>query len=59
MPGTNTEFWSNKFIRTVKRDNNNYIMLKNDGWRVIVLWECEVKETNNIQSVLSNLFDYV
>ena len=43
-PSTNSEFWEMKFAANVKRDARNYVALKKQGWNVIVIWECEVKE---------------
>lgn len=43
-PSTNSDFWEKKFAANVKRDARNYAALKKQGWNVIVIWECEVKE---------------
>lgn len=42
MPATRVEFWREKFERNVARDLTNQADLRNLGWRVIVLWECEI-----------------
>lgn len=42
-PKTNEAFWSEKFARNVARDKKNRRELKKLGYRVLVLWECEVK----------------
>ena len=42
-PKSNTEFWNKKFKDNVKRDNNVNNELKGKGWKVIKLWECEIK----------------
>lgn len=41
-PKTNTAFWVEKFEKNVARDEKNIILLKEAGWRVFVIWECEV-----------------
>ena len=41
-PSTNTEFWKNKFAATVARDKRTEQELKASGWKLIVLWECEI-----------------
>jgi len=41
-PKSNTEFWIDKFARNVARDGRNLELLRNDGWNVIVVWECEI-----------------
>ena len=43
-PKSNIEFWEAKFRRNVERDLRDQNALREAGWRVIVLWECEVKE---------------
>ncbi len=43
-PSSNEEYWRKKITRNVERDNENYNMLSSDGWRVLVIWECELKK---------------
>jgi DNA mismatch endonuclease (patch repair protein) len=42
-PKTNTAFWKKKFEETVARDARNTSELKESGWRVITIWECELE----------------
>lgn len=44
MPKSNVEFWQAKFDRNVARDKKEQTALREAGWHVIVLWECEVKK---------------
>jgi DNA mismatch endonuclease (patch repair protein) len=41
-PQSNKDMWQRKFERTLNRDKMNIIALDLLGWKVIVLWECEV-----------------
>lgn len=41
-PKSNTEFWVAKFEKNVARDNRVTGLLNSAGWRVFVVWECEV-----------------
>lgn len=41
-PSSNIEFWEEKFARNVARDARNIAELRTLGWRVGVVWECEV-----------------
>lgn len=41
-PGTNAQFWRQKFRENVRRDRRNIRKLTNNGWRVMILWECEL-----------------
>lgn len=43
-PKTRAEFWENKFQGTVARDARNEALLRDLGWRVMVIWECETKD---------------
>ncbi len=43
-PKKNTEYWDAKFARNVERDRENLAALAADGWRVHVVWECELKK---------------
>lgn len=52
-PATRIEYWQEKFSRNIKRDNENIKKLKDAGWKVIVLWECELKR--NFEDVIEKL----
>ncbi len=43
VPKTNTGYWLEKVARNKARDKKNTAALKKLGWRVITVWECEVK----------------
>ncbi len=44
MPKSNIEYWYRKIDGNVKRDMENYRKLEAMGWRVIIVWECEVSD---------------
>lgn len=44
IPEAHREFWEAKFARNVARDERVRKELRELGWRVIVVWECRVKE---------------
>ena len=44
LPLTNTVFWKNKFERNVLRDKEKIELLEKQGWKVLVIWECEIKK---------------
>ena len=52
-PKSNTEFWENKFSENVERDKKNYKLLKEQGWSVNIIWECQVNDID----ILENLVD--
>ncbi len=43
VPKTNTEFWMNKIDTNRIRDQKKMSELETMGWKVIVIWECELK----------------
>lgn len=43
VPKTNTEFWMNKINANIERDHRQHKELIDLGWKVIVIWECELK----------------
>ena len=42
LPRTRAEFWKEKLEGNAERDRRNRLALKKAGWRVFVIWECEV-----------------
>jgi DNA mismatch endonuclease (patch repair protein) len=44
LPKTNIEFWRRKFERNMERDRLNRAELESMGWKVIEVWEHDVKE---------------
>lgn len=58
-PSTNVDYWVPKINANVERDNKNYKKLRNMGWNVIVVWECELKKKvfeNTMQSLIEELY---
>ena len=43
LPDKNNEAWQKKFDQNVKRDNRTLALLAEKGWRVIVIWECSLR----------------
>ncbi|WP_420105122.1 very short patch repair endonuclease [Herbaspirillum huttiense] len=43
-PSSHSDFWQNKFEATVARDARNLAALEADGWQVLVVWECEIRD---------------
>ncbi|KAF5059762.1 Very short patch repair protein [anaerobic digester metagenome] len=42
IPKSNQEYWKAKLQKNVVRDAKNIAKLKELGWNVVVIWECEV-----------------
>ena len=43
-PSSNTEYWIPKINRNVERDKQNHRKLIDMGWKVLIIWECELKK---------------
>lgn len=43
IPKSNTDYWIPKLENNRKRDIENVQLLRQNGWNVIVVWECELK----------------
>lgn len=52
VPKTNDEYWRNKRQGNVERDKKNLAVLQELGWRVLILWECQVKYSENLDKML-------
>ncbi len=44
IPKTRTEWWVNKINKTRERDEKNIKQLRAMNWKIIIVWECELKE---------------
>lgn len=52
MPASRTEFWTAKFAATISRDRRQIAELQALGWRAVVIWECELKDDLELETVL-------
>lgn len=46
MPTTNSDYWLPKLLKNQQRDKANILALKSAGWKVLVVWGCELKSKN-------------
>ncbi|MBQ4205283.1 MAG: DNA mismatch endonuclease Vsr, partial [Bacteroidales bacterium] len=51
-PKSNVDFWVNKIHRNQERDQQNYQILQENGWHVIVIWECQLKPNRIKETML-------
>ena len=50
-PKSNSEFWKEKIESNIVRDKKQYEELKNAGWHVIIVWECELKKKQRMDTL--------
>ena len=43
-PENNADFWREKITTNIQRDAKKIALLEQAGWRVLVIWECELKK---------------
>ncbi|HEU4981961.1 MAG TPA: DNA mismatch endonuclease Vsr [Acidobacteriaceae bacterium] len=52
VPATNSNFWQEKRQKNRDRDSRTMAALTEIGWRVLVVWECQIKDTNSLTKKL-------
>ena len=57
-PSSNLPYWKSKITGNVERDRTNQQLLKEQGWNVIVVWECELKK-RVIQETMTKLINEI
>lgn len=55
LPKTNNEFWKDKMQTNVKRDKENQSDLKKLGWKVIVVWQCQIKNRELFEKTMKRV----
>jgi DNA mismatch endonuclease (patch repair protein) len=55
LPKSRIPFWVKKFDANIRRDITVRRRLHLDGWRIIVIWECQTSDFNKLNSRLSRM----
>ena len=58
IPENRHDWWERKLRRTVARDAENKRQLEESGWRVIVLWECQIRSPLALRSKIAELIRF-
>ena len=48
LPKSNQDFWRTKLERNKERDASDYRRLREMGWEVMVVWECELRDSGRV-----------
>lgn len=56
IPKTNTTFWREKLNGNKVRDKEVVNILRKEGWNIMTVWECEIK--NNFDAVITKIIDF-
>lgn len=54
QPKTNVDYWHQKISRNRKRDVDHQKKLYEMGWNVLVIWECELKDTQRLAEIIKS-----
>jgi len=54
-PKSNRDFWLAKFKTNVERDKAKASLLEAAGWKVIVVWQCELSDLHTLKQKLESL----
>lgn len=49
IPATRKDYWGPKLTRNRTRDTVNKTLLEEQGWKVHVVWECELKDASKVK----------
>ena len=55
-PKSNKIFWTRKLSENKKRDQRNIRNLKANGWRILVIWECQLKSLISTENKIKKFF---
>lgn len=55
LPSTNVEFWQTKIERNKERDRRKIEELESLGWKVIIVWQCELKNKSDQEARMNLL----
>ena len=57
LPSSNTDFWKEKISNNKSRDDKNSDLLVKLGWKVIIIWQCEISKIDNRTKILNKLLE--
>ena len=57
-PETNAKFWQSKREGNVTRDKRNLRKLRREGWKVLIIWECQTRNTKKLINNLKKFLVY-
>jgi DNA mismatch endonuclease (patch repair protein) len=55
-PKTNEKYWNEKLMRNKERDRRKIRALRDAGFRVLVVWECDVRRGDRLETILKRFF---
>lgn len=52
LPKSRLDFWAPKLEANAQRDARHVAALEADGWQILVVWECEIRDTEHTRNKL-------
>lgn len=59
LPKSNVEFWKEKIERNIERDKESMQALFDLGWKVVRVWECELRNKANRKDTLNKIYNSI
>jgi DNA mismatch endonuclease (patch repair protein) len=63
LPATNIDYWQEKIEQNIERDKRKTESLEKDGWKVIIIWECKIKNKQQrnieLEKVVERILDRI
>ena len=57
LPSTNVTFWKDKIAKNIIRDKRSLRKLRCDGWRAMVVWQCEMRDPERVTQRLNRYLE--
>jgi DNA mismatch endonuclease (patch repair protein) len=57
MPKSRVDFWSEKLEGNRRRDDRNRRALAREGWRVLTIWECQIRDASRLEAKIRRFLD--
>ena len=58
LPSSNAEFWQQKISKNIQRDHDTIDKLLDSGFRVLVVWECQTRNVDDLVKQLRSFLEY-
>jgi DNA mismatch endonuclease, patch repair protein len=55
IPSTRVEWWKNKIEKTIINDFEKQTQIRNKGYKVLIIWECEVKNKSFYNTIVDDI----
>jgi DNA mismatch endonuclease (patch repair protein) len=57
MPKSRLDFWEPKLTANKERDARNKKLLTKEGWKVLTIWECQLKDIEQLKRTIKRFLD--